>query len=225
MPLTLYYHPLSSYCHKVLLALYEGGIAFQPRIINLGNPDDRAELAALWPPCKFPVLHDAERGHTVPESSIAIEYLAEHYAGAAALLPADADARRAVRLWDRVFDNDVQTPLQKIVGDRLRPEGERDARGVADARAALHAAYRLLEPQLAQQPWVAGAQFSMADCAATPALFYAAILEPIPEEHTQLRAYFERLLLRPSVQRVLREAQPYFQYFPFLDAMPARFRP
>ena len=78
MHLTLYYHPLSSYCHKVLVALYEHGIDFDGRIIDLGNQADRAELAALWPFTKFPVLRDHTGERDVVESSIIIEYLDLH---------------------------------------------------------------------------------------------------------------------------------------------------
>ena len=223
MSLTLYFHPLASFCHKVLLALYESAIPFEGRIIDLGNPDDRAEITALWPVGKFPVLRDDERKRTLPESSVIIEYLCQHFAGAAGLLPDDADMRLEVRLWDRFFDGYVQVPMQKIVGDRLRAEGERDPRGVADARATLHTAYDMLERQLAPGAWAVGERFSMADCAAMPALFYAFIVEPLPEGHAQLAGYFERLMSRPSVRRTLDEARPYFPLFPFKDAMPARF--
>lgn len=223
MSLTLYYHPLASYCQKVLLALYEGAVPFKPRLINLGDVQDRTALAALWPWGKFPVLRDEGRGRTVPESSVVIEYLARHFAGASALLPEDPDARSEVRLWDRVFDGYVHAPMQQIVADSLRPTGERDARGVAEARAALHRAYALLDRHLEQQTWAASPNFSMADCAAMPALFYAAIVAPIPERHGQLLAYFERLMQRASAQRVLREAQPYFSSFPLHDAIPERF--
>jgi glutathione S-transferase len=180
MPLTLYFHPLSSYCHKVLIALYDTGVPFTPRMTNLGDPADRAALTALWPMSKFPVLVDAARSRTVPESSIVIEYLAQHFPAAAPLLPPDADARLQVRLWDRVCDQYVMTPMQKIVADRLRADGERDARGVADARALLRQAYEMLERQLAGRTWLASDGFSLADCAAWPALFYATILEPAP---------------------------------------------
>lgn len=223
MSLTLYYHPLASYCQKVLLALYEGAVPFKPRLIDLGDVHDRAALGALWPWGKFPVLRDDKRGRTVPESSVVIEYLAAHFAGASALLPQDADARSEVRLWDRVFDGHVHAPMQLIVADRLRPVSERDARGVADARAALLKAYALLDRHLDHRTWVASPNFSMADCSAMPALFYAAIVAPIPDQHVELLAYFERLVQRPSAQRVLREAQPYFQNFPFQDAIPPRF--
>ena len=223
MSLTLYYHPLASFCHKVLVALYESAIPFQGRIIDLGNPSERAEITALWPVGKFPVLRDEQRERTVPESSVIIEYLAWHFAGAADLLPHDADRRLEMRLWDRVFDNYVQTPMQKIVGDRLRAEGEHDPRGVADARAMLGSAYDMLEHRLAPGAWAVGDRFSMADCAAVPALFYASIVEPLPKAHTRLAEYFERLMSRPSVRRTLKEARPYFPLFPFKDAIPARF--
>jgi glutathione S-transferase len=223
MSLTLYFHPLASYCHKVLVALYESATPFQGRIMDLGNASDRAELAALWPLGKFPVLRDEQRGRTVPESTIIIEYLCQHFAGAAHLLPQDAETSLDVRLWDRFFDTYVQGPMQKIVGDHLLPDGEHDVRGVADARAALGIAYSMLERQLAQGGWVVGDRFTMADCAAMPALFYASILEPLPTAHHQLAGYFERLMGRPSVRRTLDEARPYFPLFPFKEAIPARF--
>jgi glutathione S-transferase len=223
MSLTLYFHPLASFCHKVLIALYESATPFDGRIVDLGNADDRAQMNALWPVGKFPVLRDEQRDRTVPESSVIIEYLCQHFPDAAALLPQDADARLEVRLWDRVFDTYVQGPMQKIVGDRLRAEGEHDPRGVADARETLGIAYAMLERQLANGAWAVGDTFTMADCAAMPALFYASILEPFPNGHTQLAGYFERLIGRPSVRRTLDEARPYFPLFPFADAIPARF--
>jgi glutathione S-transferase len=223
MSLTLYFHPLASYCHKVLVALYESAIPFQGRIIDLGNAEERAELAALWPVGKFPVLRDEQRGRTVPESSIIIEYLCQHFASAAHLLPHDPGTSLEVRLWDRFFDLYVQGPMQKIVGDHMQPEGEHDLRGVAGARATLGVAYSMLERQLAHGSWVVGNHFTMADCAAMPALFYASILAPFPAAHQQLACYFERLMGRPSVRRTLDEARPYFPLFPFNEAIPARF--
>jgi glutathione S-transferase len=223
MPLTLYYHPLASFCHKVLVALYEAAIPFDGRIMDLGNPEHRAELNALWPVGKFPLLQDDERGRTVPESTIIVEYLGEHFPGVAELLPGDADMRLEVRLWDRVFDSYVQLPMQKIVGDHMRPEGDHDLHGVADARDTLQTAYGMLERQLAKGSWTVGERFTLADCAAAPALFYAAIVEPFSKEHTRLAAYFDRLMDRPSVRRTLDEARPYFPLFPFKDAIPARF--
>ncbi len=223
MSLTLYFHPLASFCHKVLVALYESEIPFHGRIIDLGDARDRAEMNALWPVGKFPVLRDDLRRRTVPESTVIIEYLCQHFAGAADLLPHNADVRLDVRLWDRVFDSYVQTPMQKIVADHLRPEGEHDWRGVADARAMLLATYDMLERQLAPGAWAVGERFTMADCAAMPALFYASILEPLPKGHTRLADYFDRLMNRPSVRRTLDEARPYFPMFPFKDAIPARF--
>ena len=220
---TLYFHPLASYCWKALIALYDSGIAFTPRVVDLGNADDRAALQALWPPARFPVLHDVAQGRVLPESTILIEYLAERHPGAAGLLPADAGERLDMRLWDRVCDDHLQDPMQKIVADRLRDATVRDPHGVAEARAALQRAYLLFERHLQGRTWLASAEFSLADCAALPALFYATILEPLPAAHAALHAYFERLLLRPSVRRVLDEAKPWLGLFPYREAVPARF--
>lgn len=223
MSLKLYFHPLSSFCHKVLIALYENGTKFQPQIIDLGDAASRAELIELWPLAKFPVLRDEQRGQTIPETSIIIEYLQLHYPGPIRLLPDDAEAQLQVRLWDRFFDLHVNVPEQKIVGDRLKPEGRRDPQGVEQEKATLATAYGILEKQLAGKEWAAGDGFTMADCAAAPALFYAAIVQPFGAQHRALAAYFERLLQRPSVARVLAEARPYFSMFPYKEAMPARF--
>ena len=218
MPLTLYYHPLASFCHKVLVALYENEVAFEGRIIDLGAEPDRAELGALWPFCKFPLLRDHERQRTVPESSIIIEYL-DPFSARPPLIPQDLNEALQVRLWDRIFDNYVHEPLQNIVLDHLRG-AKGDTTGL---RATIQTAYSLIDTQVATRPWAAGHSFSMADCAATPALFYAHTLEPFPEQHVHLRAYFEKLMDRPSVQRVLAEAKPYFPMYPFYSAIPARF--
>ncbi|MCA8878540.1 MAG: glutathione S-transferase family protein [Rhodobacteraceae bacterium] len=224
MALTLYGHPLASFCHKVLIALYEAGTPFESVTVDLGDPGDHGRFLDLWPVGKMPVLRDAARDRVVPETPIIIEYLDRHYPGAAPLLPADPETRLDVRLWDRFFDLHVQDPMQRIVADRLRPEPRRDPEGVREQEARLRTAYGMIERQTAHGDWAVGAAFSMADCAAAPALFYAGILVPFPEDHPHLAAYFERLLARPSFRRVLAEARPWFDYFPFNDRMPDRFR-
>lgn len=220
MALTLYYHPLSSYCHKVLVALYERDVTFAPRLVNLGDAADRAELAAAWPMVKFPVLRDDARGRDVAESSIIIEYLDLHAPGPHALIPADRDEALDVRLWDRVFDNYVHAPMQAIVADRIHGS----AADLAPQRAALDVAYRMIETRMQGRTWAGGQAFSMADCAASPALFYASMVHPFPVHCAQLHAYFERLMARPSVRRVMEEAKPYFSMYPFQENIPQRFR-
>jgi glutathione S-transferase len=220
LSLTLYYHPLSSFCHKVLVALYENETEFDRRIINLGDDKDRAELLAVSPIGKFPAIRDHVRKRDLAETTIIIEYLDHFFAGERALIPREWENALQVRLWDRLFDNYLQVPMQQIVGDRMRG-GKGD---VTRERATLETAYGMIDNQMADGPWVAGRNFSMADCAAAPALFYAGIIQPFPEGHHRLRAYFDRLMERPSVQRVMEEAKPYFAFFPFADAIPKRFR-
>ena len=218
MALTLFYHPLASYCHKVLVALYEHDLAFDTRLINLGNEADRAELTALWPLTKFPVLRDGAR--TVAESSIIIEYLDHFHGKGKRLIPDAVEAALEVRLWDRVFDNHVHGPLQAIVAHRLG-----GGAGVLEQQhAALAKAYAMIDAALEGREWMAGDSFSLADCAAAPALFYAFTLEPAPPGAARLLAYFERLIARPSVRRVLDEARPFFDMYPFAESIPARFR-
>jgi len=218
--LTLHMHPLASYCWKVLIALYEAGTPFQAVQID-GLPKNNKAYAELWPMAKMPLLQDGER--VVPETSIIIDYLQAYHKNAAVLIPTAGDAAREVRLWDRFFDLYVHASMQKLVSDRLRPEGSKDPAGVDEARATLDTAYIMLEHRMAKQKWAAGDAFSMADCAALPPLFYVEEIHPYRTKYPALAAYFERLVNRPSVQRVIREAQPWFQYFPFADALDPRF--
>ena len=197
--LELYLHPLASWCWKALLAFYEAEIPFTPHVIDLADPAQRAELAALWPFAKFPVLHDHGRAQVVPESSIIIEYLARHEPAAAHLVPDDLD----VRARDRFFDLYVHEPMNRIVLDLLRPG---DPAPVAAAKQTLRTAYAIAET------FPDRADFTLADCAAAPALFYADHLVPIDQPRT--RAYLDRLLARPSMQRIRREAAPYWHDFP-----------
>jgi glutathione S-transferase len=211
--LTLYYHPFSSFCQKALMALYENDVPFERRIIDLGDTEQRAELARLWPMTKFPVLRDNARNVTVPEATLIIQYLELHHPGPAPLLPADPEAALAVHLWDRVFDNYVEFPLQKIVADTFRPEGRSDPEGVAQARGLLATTYKMLNQELAHGGWIAGESFSLADCGAAPALFYSNIVLPFTE-HANLAAYYQRLLARTSFARCVEEARPYRTLFP-----------
>jgi glutathione S-transferase len=221
--LILYYHPLASYCHKVLIPLYENGTEFEPRHVDLSSEESSAELVAAWPVGKFPVIKDVTRNVIVPETTIIIEYLDQFRPGAIRFIPEDADAARDVRLWDRFFDLYVSTPMQKIVGNKLRPADMTDDYGVIEARNNLDTAYEMLEKQLVSGQWAAGADFSLADCSAAPALFYAECVHPFTPTYPAMAAYFDRLMTRPSVTKVIEEARPYFQYFPFADAIPARF--
>lgn len=223
MSLTLYIHPLASFCHKVLIALYENATPFRAETVDFSDAASASAQLERWPVGKIPVLHDAATGRIVPETSIIIEYLQQHYPGPVPLLPHDPEARLQTRLWDRFFDLYVSTPMQKIVTDRIRPEGCNDPHGVADARAALDTAYAMIERQVSGHSWAIGEDFTMADCAAVPALFFASIVHPFTADQTALRDYLDRLLARPSVTRTLREAKPFFAMFPYRDAMPERY--
>ena len=212
MPLTLYYHPLSSFCWKALIALYEADIDFEARQVNLGDPGDRAAFEAVWPLAKFPVLRDDARGKTVPESSIIIDYLVRTQPAAASLMPDDPDLAMQARLIDRLVDSYIHAPFQQIVAERLRPDGQHDPYGVDKARAQIRSGYDAVAPMIAG-PWAVGDTFTLADCAALPALFYADYAVAL-SDWPELAAYLGRMKARPSVARVLAEAAPFFQYFP-----------
>lgn len=223
MALKLYLHPLASYCWKVLIALYEAETPFAAVHVDFGDPAAREAFLKLAPTGKMPVLLDEALDAVVGETSIIIDYLAHHHPGRERLIPHAADPAREVRLWDRIFDLYVHDTMQRIVADRLRPEGQGDPFGVAQAHEQLRSAYAMIERRLAGRTWAAGEAFSMADCAAAPALFYAAIVRPFPPGHARLEGYFERLMARPSVLRTITEARPWFRYFPLREAIPARF--
>jgi glutathione S-transferase len=212
MSLTLYFHPLSSFCQKVLMALYENDTPFEPHIVDLGDEASRAAFLKVWPIGKFPVLRDDARNRTIPESTIIIEYLAEHYPGRTELVPADADLALQARMRDRFYDLNVNAPMQKIVTDRLRPAGKTDPHGVEQARALLQTSLGMVEQDMAGKTWAGGETFSMADCAA--ALFYADKVMPLGESQKHTAEYLQRLMQRPSMARVLEDAQPYFKMFP-----------
>lgn len=213
MTLRLHEHPYSSYCQKVRIALYELGAPFEPVVVNFGDPDSRAAFEALWPVAKFPVLEDTERGETVPESSIIIEYLETHYPGPAPLIPRDPAQALTARLWDRFFDLHIQNHMQAIVGNRLRPAGEKDPFGSADAHRRLGRAYDVLEARLGDGPWMLGEAFTIADCSAAPALRYADRLQSL-DGHPKAAAYLKRLLERPSFVRALEDAAPFGDLMP-----------
>lgn len=214
MTLRLYFHPLSSFCQKALVALYENETPFEPEIVDFSDAASAAAFKSIWPIGKIPVLRDEARDRTVPEASIIIEYLAQHHSGRTRLVPADAETARRTRLSDRFFDLYVNVPMQKIVTDRLRPAGKNDAYGVEEARALLRTAIGMVDQDMTAKTWAMGDEFGMADCAAAPALFYADMVQPFGDTHRNAAAYLRRLKQRPSFARALAEARPYFALMP-----------
>lgn len=214
MSLQIFLHPLSSYCHKVLIPLYENGTAFTPRLLVPEDPATGEEFRRLSPTGKMPLLHDTRRSAVVTESSVIIEYLQGFYPGPFELIPVDVERAWQVRQWDRLLDLYLHAPLQKIVADRLAGGIE-----TPGSREQIRASYARLEQQLTGE-WLVG-PFSLADCAAAPALFYADLAEPMGAEFPRVKSYLIRLISRPSYARVLTEAEPYFGLFP-LERKPSR---
>jgi glutathione S-transferase len=214
MTLRLYFHPLSSFCQKVLTALYENDTPFEGKVVNFMDPKEDAAFRELWPLRRFPVLRDEARDKLVPESTTIIEYLDRHFPGKTRLIPTDPDVAWETRFWDRFLDLYIHVPMQKIVTDRLRPAGRNDPHGVEEASRLLQTALTTLDADLASKTWAMGETFTMADCAAAPPLFYANEVMPFGGTHRNVAAYFARLRDRPSYARVLQEAKPYFDLFP-----------
>lgn len=212
MALKFYGHPFSSYCQKALIALYENNIEFEFCLVSPDNARVSDELATLWPVKRMPILVEGDR--TILEASIIIEYLGACHPGPVQLIPSSQQAALDVRMLDRVFDNYVMTPMQKLVFDAIRTPDRRDPAGVDDAKQLLETTYRWLDGWLKGRQWAANDTFSLADCAAAPSLFFADWAHPIDPSLTCLLAYRKRLLARPSFARAVDEARPYRAYFP-----------
>ena len=212
MSLVLYGHPFSSYTQKALISLYENNTPFEFRSLGPDTPQHSAEWLRRWPLRKFPLLVDGERN--IVETSIIIEYLQLAHPGPVRLLPADPMAALDVRFLDRFFDLHVMNAMQNAVGGALTGDPVKRQEGLALAVEKLELAYAWLEGHLASKTWAAGADFTMADCAAAPSLFYADWTHRISEAFPLLRAYRARLLARPSFARAVDEARYFRPNFP-----------
>lgn len=209
--LTYYGHPISSFSWKPLIALYENNTPFEPVAID---QDTYADFIKLWPMGRFPVLVDSDRKTTISETSVIIEYLDRYYRGAVRFVPDDFDTALEVRRWDRVFDNYVNVPLGKIVTEYIRPEDKRDPYGADEAKRMITMAYGVIETQLGEREFIVGNDFTMADCAAAPSLWYATRNVPLDGAYPRIAAYLERLKVRPSFARALKEKEPLFHMYP-----------
>ena len=197
--LTLYEHPFALYCQKVLVALNELEVVYD--VLEEQRDFDRAQLAELWPPASIPVLRDGDV--VIGETSIIIE----HVAGAR-LVPS-LEARK----WDRLCDQYISDAVQAIVFETIMERF--DERAVSQARGRLEMAYGMLEAQLADNEFLAGDTFTIAECAAAPGLFYALAIHPWDEAtHPQLTRYYRALARRPSFAQVIADARPYRHLFP-----------
>ncbi len=220
MTLRLHFHPLSSYSHKAVIALYENGTPFEPVVLDLMDPKVTAAFRKISPFGKMPALEDTARGHIVNEATTVIEYLDRHYPGATKFIPADADQAWQTRMWDRFFDNYLHDSMQRVVADSFRADGSHDPYTVEACRKRILEFYEFLDRHMKGREWI-GAHFSLAECAAAPALFYANTIYPLGREYPDARAYLGRLMERPSYARALEEAEPFFHFFP-LEPKPQR---
>jgi glutathione S-transferase len=220
--LTLYFDPLATASQKALMALYEMKVAFNAEVVHVLDRYASAAFLAMSPGGVTPVLRDEHVHRTIHDSSVILEYVDRNYPGAIRLLPAGEDLLLQVRMWDRIFESQVDAPAQRLAAERSRGELARDSHGAGDARAVLLGAYNLIERHMLGRTWIAGEHFTLADCAAAPALFYSSIVLPFPATHPELASYAERLIQRPSFRRVLEEMQPWLRHSPFGNAIQAR---
>lgn len=203
----LFYNPASSYSQKTLMAFFEKDVPFEAVVVNLFDPQSRADYRKKYPVCKVPLL-ELGAGQSIPESTSIIEYLEHtHPSQGTKLIPADAERAREVRMRDRFFDFYLNDTMQKVFFDGLRPAGKNDPFGVADAKSRIEGAYEYADQFLAGRTWAAGEEFSMADCAAAPALGYLRMVQPF-DGYKNVAAYAGRVLERPSYKRAMEEAAP-----------------
>jgi glutathione S-transferase len=208
--LTLYGHPISSFTWKALIALYENDTPFDAITVD---QDTYADFIAKWPMGKFPILLDSDRNTMTTETSVIIEYLDIFYPGRARFIPSDKAAALEARRWDRVFDH-LNTTMSKIVVDNIRPEGQRDPYGVEEAKRIIANIYGVIETQLGEREFIVGGAFSLADCSAAPALWYATRNAPLGGGFPRIAAYLERLKARASFARAVKESEPLFHMYP-----------
>jgi glutathione S-transferase len=208
--LTIYGHPISSYTWKVLTALYENGTPFEFITVDQNT---YADFIAKWPMGKFPILLDSDRGTMVTETAVIIEYLDHYYPGRTRFIPADFDTALTVRRWDRVCDH-LNTTMSKVVVDNIRPDGQRDPYGVEEAKRVVRGIYAVIEAQLGSREFLVGNDFSLADCAAAPALWYATRNVPLDGAFPRIAGYLEHLKARTSFARAVKESEPLFHMYP-----------
>lgn len=208
--LTLYGHPISSFTWKVLTALYENDTPFDAITVDQNT---YADFISKWPMGKFPILIDSDRRSMVTETSVIIEYLDAHYPGRTRFIPKDIDAALEVRRWDRVFDH-LNVTMSKIVVDNIRPGDQRDPYGVAEAKRIIAGIYGVIETQLGERDFIVGDSFTMADCSAAPALWYATRNAPLDGAFPRIAAYLDRLKARPSFARAVKDGEPLFHLYP-----------
>ena len=208
----LYGHPLSSFTWKALIAAYERDVAFEFRMLDPDHSENLARIGTLTPTGQFPAVVDGER--EIVESNAVIEYFDLFHGRGEPMVPQDRREALEARMLTEVFDDYVHLQVQRIVGNALRAPAERDPTGVEYAHGLIERCYLWLEKRLPAGQWASCGRFTIADCAAAPALFYADWVHPIGEHLPKLAAYRARLLSRPSVARTVDEARPYRHLFP-----------
>lgn len=202
----LYYFPLSTYCQKVMIAFEEKGVTYEPEPVDFMTPEGRAAYEETYPIGKVPFLKATE-DWDVPESTSIIEYLEDKFPDTPRLIRvADEETARQVRFMDRMSDlyyNDQVTELL-FQHTGFRPKDEDRA---ARARKLVDMTYFYWDRRLAEQPWLCGEHFTMADCAAIPSMFYARTVVPF-DEYQNVAAYWERAQARPSYAKVRAGFEP-----------------
>lgn len=195
-----YYAPASSYCQRVLIALVEKNINFTPIEVNLFDPKVRSHYMQINPFGKIPTLV-TENGQVIFEASIIIQYLEQMFPPEPRLIPKDPELALEVRFLERILDVYINAGREALFADTQRPIEERGGKQVMKAKGLLETACNLLEKRLQGRTWLAGEEFSLADCAAAPTLTYLRIVYSY-QDLPRLTDYVRRLESRASVMQV-----------------------
>jgi glutathione S-transferase len=201
----LYHHPLEPHSQKVLIAIYEKGVRFESRIVNLEDDAEREHYRKVYPMGELPLIV-LNHGPLIPESSIIIEYM-DGFPGRR-LISEYPDAARKARFKDRFLDLYVIAPAKTLLAQRGNTKSKGDAEAIEVAEHRVRAVYDFLEHELHGRTWANGEEFSLSDCTAAAALGYAGAVMPYAD-YPNLKAYAQRLEDRPSVRRVRDEAAAY----------------
>lgn len=205
----LYYMPLSTYSQKTLLGLHEKELQFERVIVNLEDDVQAGEYRALHPLGTVPLMI-ANDGRKIPESTSILEYVDHRYGAGSRLLPRDPELAQQTRFGDRMFDLYLNDSVVAILTEQRKPEAQRDAPLVARMRQRIDAIYRYMEELLARRDWINGERFSLADCAAAPALLYAQHVAPF-DNRCYISAYWKRIQARPAHRQLMEEVRPWLK--------------
>ena len=193
----LYTFPPSTNSRKVRIVLLEKGLEFQRVNVDLTKREQKnPEYLIIHPFGQVPALDD--EGFVLYDSTVINEYLEDEYPYPS-LMPSDSEGRARARLLEDFRDSHFNSYCVHIIYEMRKPEGERDAQRIDNARAQITTAFDRIESELEGKEYLAGT-FSLADIAFMANFdFLERFAIPVdPGKHKNTAAWIDRLKARPS---------------------------